>query len=216
MHEVTRVLTAHYDSCLATHGPTPEGMDWGSDATRLADRFGTICRAIGLDDGTAPVDILDVGCGCGLLLDHLRERHPDRATYTGVDASPAMIDAARERHPDATWLRADILDDPLPDADWVVANGLLTERRGIDERQMTDFAQAAVRRMYECCRAGIAFNVLSDHVNFRDPNLFYWGPAATLAFTVDELSRHVTIHHDLTTYDYFVCVRRHAWTVAHG
>jgi SAM-dependent methyltransferase len=174
-------------------------MDWGADAARLDDRFGTICRAMGLAGRDEIVRVLDVGCGCGLLLDHLEEHHPGRCAYTGADASPAMIEAARERHPGAAWFVADVLDDALPAADWIVANGLLTERRGIDEDAMMAFATAAVRRMFDGCTEGIVFNVLSDHVNFRDPNLFYWGPADTLALAVRELSRHVTIHHDLTT-----------------
>lgn len=38
--------------------------------------------------------ILDVGCGTGLLLDHLRHD----VGYVGVDISPTAVEAARKRH----------------------------------------------------------------------------------------------------------------------
>jgi SAM-dependent methyltransferase len=209
MHRVTRELVEHYESCLAAHGPTCKGMDWGDDASRLAARFAAICRAIGLADHDRTVSVLDAGCGCGLLLDHLDQYWPHRVRYTGVDASASMTEAARRRRPGMTWIVGDVLDaENVPTADWVVANGLLTERRGIPETEMRDFAQAAIRAMFDLCGHGIVFNVMSTHVNYREDHLFYWDPGEVLRFVSANLSRHVSIHHDLPTYDYFCCVRR--------
>jgi SAM-dependent methyltransferase len=44
---------------------------------------------------------LDVGCGDGSMVPHLRER-----TYRGVDLSGRMVDLARKRHPDAQFAKA--------------------------------------------------------------------------------------------------------------
>ncbi|MBT8486343.1 MAG: class I SAM-dependent methyltransferase [Phycisphaerales bacterium] len=211
MRSVTETLTTHYDACLSRHGPTPEGMDWGPDATRLTERFDTIVRAAGLGPRST-CHVLDVGCGCGLLLDHLNERGIRDVTYTGVDASAAMIDAAGLRHPNADWRRQDILDPAAePTADWVVANGLLTERRDVDEETMEEFARDALARMYLRCRTGIVFNALSTHVNYREPHLFYWDPGVVIAFATKTLSRHVAILHDQRGYDYFCRVTRRPW-----
>lgn len=43
-------------------------------------------------------DVLDVGCGTGLLLERLFRERPS-AKLTGVDASTAMLDVARDRLP---------------------------------------------------------------------------------------------------------------------
>ncbi|GAB3147664.1 class I SAM-dependent methyltransferase [Micromonospora sonneratiae] len=60
--------------------------------------------------------ILDAGCGSGLLSAALRERG---AIVTGFDSSPAMVElAARRLGEDATLLVAD-LSEPLPFADGV-------------------------------------------------------------------------------------------------
>ena len=78
MHDVTRTLTTHYETCLAQDGATAQGMDWGDNTARLTTRFDAICRAIGLNEHRRQISVLDAGCGCGLLLDHFHERWQSR------------------------------------------------------------------------------------------------------------------------------------------
>lgn len=65
--------------------------------------------------------VVELGCGSGALTRHLLDAgHRVLAT----DASAAMVDLARERCPDAEGLRRLVLpDDPIPEADAVVAVG---------------------------------------------------------------------------------------------
>ena len=46
--------------------------------------------------------VIDVGCGDGAMVPHLRAR----AAYCGVDLSARMVSLARRRHPDARLERA--------------------------------------------------------------------------------------------------------------
>ena len=65
-----------------------------------------------------------------------------------------------------------------------------------------------LRRMYESCRRGIAFNLMSDRVDFRNPDLYHSSPAETLDFCQRELSRSVRLRHDNPHYEYTVHVYR--------
>jgi trans-aconitate 2-methyltransferase len=71
---------------------------------------------------TAPLKVVDVGCGPGNSTEELGRRFPD-AQVLGLDTSPAMLDAARRRLP---GLRFEIADanvwTPTPDIDLVFAN----------------------------------------------------------------------------------------------
>jgi SAM-dependent methyltransferase len=91
------------------------------------------------DDG--PVDVLDVGCGTGRLLDALARRRPD-ATLTGVDLHPRMVDIARERlrgTDRATVVQGDALDlDGSYDA--VAAFNLLPH---FDDDELRSFFETA-------------------------------------------------------------------------
>ena len=52
--------------------------------------------------GLTPASTLvDVGCGDGSIVPHLRER-----TYRGVALSGRMVDLARKHHPDAQFAKA--------------------------------------------------------------------------------------------------------------
>jgi SAM-dependent methyltransferase len=71
--------------------------------------------------------VLDVGCGAGGFAAIWRHFNP-RLSYTGVDASEALVEAGRRLHPDAVFLVADGAQPlPVPDrcADVVAALGWL-------------------------------------------------------------------------------------------
>jgi SAM-dependent methyltransferase len=45
-------------------------------------------------------DVLDIGCGTGLFLDH----HPDCTSYLGIDPSKAMLERLNQKHPEKASL----------------------------------------------------------------------------------------------------------------
>ena len=97
-----------------------EGHNWWFVGTRR------ICLDL-LDDVAAPrpgrpLDILDVGCGTGLLLEHLRER----GRPVGVDFSETALDFCRLRT-DGPLLQADAVRLPVADGsyDAVTAIGVV-------------------------------------------------------------------------------------------
>lgn len=55
---------------------------------------------------SAPVRVLDIGCGTGkqIAVDH---EHLPSVRFVGVDRSAAMLRIAQSRCPEATWVRAD-------------------------------------------------------------------------------------------------------------
>jgi len=64
--------------------------------------------------------VLELGCGSGLLTRYLVDAgHRVIAT----DASPAMLELARETVPEADVRRLTLPDDPMPEADAIVAIG---------------------------------------------------------------------------------------------
>lgn len=75
---------------------------------------GVISRLEGFED------IVELGCGSGALTRHLlRAGHKVLAT----DASPAMLDLAKQEVPEATPRLLVLPDDPIPEADAIVALG---------------------------------------------------------------------------------------------
>lgn len=197
-----RAVAEHYERRLAEHGATARGMDWKDEASQ-ALRFRMLCAVCDLSGRS----VHEVGAGAGHLLDHLRE-HGIACDYSGSDLSPAMVAAAKQRHPDAGFAVLDPLDGALPRADVVVCSGVFHVKLDAEDEAWWEFVEAMLRRMWSACRVAIAFNLITDQVDFRVPELFYADPERTLAFCRRELSRHVALRHDYPLYEYTVGVRR--------
>ena len=139
--------------------------------------------------------LLDVGCGWGGLL---RRAHSIglQVNYTGMDVIAAMIEHGCREFPDATFLHQDVFEfDKKAAYDFVVGNGIFTQKHDITIPEMEKFTRRMVHKMFEICRHGIAFNMMSTRVNFMVENLFYQNPADLLSWLLAELSPRVRLDH---------------------
>jgi SAM-dependent methyltransferase len=201
-------IIRHYEACLTKHGATPRGVDWPNGAD-LAARFDTLLAPV-LVLAARPA-VLDLGCGPGLLLDYLAATGgTERIRYRGIDLSAAMVEAARERWPAQEFYCRDILKTPLPDqsVDFVVMNGVLTERVSLSVESMTALAEALVAAAFRAARLGIAFNVMNAHVEWQRDDLFHWPFDQLAAFLKREVSSHYAFRADYGLYEYACFVWR--------
>jgi SAM-dependent methyltransferase len=196
-------VVEYYERRLAQHGPTARGMDWkDADSQRL--RFEVLSLVRDLEGKS----VHEIGAGAGHLCDFLRERDIP-ADYSGSDLSAAMVEAARHAHPGVVFERRDALEQS-PAAPWdvVVCSGLFHVKLDTPESDWRAFVEAVLRRMYADCRCAIAFNMMTDRVDFRSDTLYYSNPEEMLDFCQREFSRDVVLHHDYPLYEYTVHVHR--------
>lgn len=108
--------------------------------------------------GPVTPSVLDVGCGLGDFYGYLRGRS-FAGRYTGLDSMPELIEAARARHPGIPFISADVLDPDLAleSHDYVVASGLFDYRTPDSAERLP----RTVRRLFDLCRRGLAWNVLN-------------------------------------------------------
>lgn len=206
MHPITAALKQHYSETFATHGATARGVDWGRDAD-VKLRYDKMLAVIdpvatSSNGGKSRVSLLDVGCGYGGLYEHARAHGVD-LDYTGIDVVPEMIEHAKHRSPSAQFACKDVFDDTLLDQyDYVVCNGILTQKLATTIREMDAYAQEMVKRLFELCRCGAVFNLMTNKVNFTVDNLYYRSPVETLAFCFAEVTTRVRLDHSYPLYDY--------------
>lgn len=206
-------LVRHYEDCLKEFGPTHRGVDWPDEAD-LAVRFDVMLELMRADHADAP-SLLDLGCGPGLLLNHINRRLSTSSrtaiSYQGIDLSQPMIDAARTRHPSAAFSVRDILVDPLSaqSVDYVVMNGVLTEKRELTFEAMEDFAFNIITAAFQSARIGIAFNVMSTIVDWQRDDLFHW-PFERMIACVSQLTPHFVIRADYGLREYTTYLFREA------
>jgi SAM-dependent methyltransferase len=200
MRKDVEKLSACYAASLAAHGPTPKGLLW-PNAADLATRFQVLLGGIDFDRHSSAnrVRLLDLGCGPGLLLDYLAgNKLLDRVDYRGVDVLEATVLQARSRWPDQPFELRDVRDYPFGGDrfDYCIVCGVFTGRFAVSYSEMERMARDTLKAVWPSVRIGLAFNVMSKHVDWERDDLFHWPLDDIMAFCKANLSRHTSLRLD--------------------
>lgn len=197
----------YYSARLATHGPTPRGVDWNSAESQQI-RFAALLR---LCDKEGSFRLGDYGCGYGALYDYLCQNGWS-CQYRGFDIAPAMVAAARASHANEQAAHFSDMEAVLAGADFIVASGIFNVKLQTPRTKWEAYVLETVQRMAALARRGFAFNVLtsySDAERMRD-DLYYGDPCFLFDYCKRHISRHVALLHDYGLYEFTIHVRHEA------
>ena len=198
-----RDIISHYESCLDRHGDTHRGVDWPRQEDALKRYRVMLDLVLGSEER---VSILDFGCGAAHLYEYILARGITRFDYSGLDISEKFVRLCREKHPNTPFFCADILAEKavVPKADYIVMNGVFTEKRSMTHLEMSGYFQAVLKKIFWLARKGVAFNVMSKQVEWERDDLFHL-PIDEMAFFVSQhLSRNFVVRNDYGLYEYTV------------
>lgn len=202
-------IVAHYESCLETHGDSHLGVDW----PKLADaetRYRVMLEVIRPESRDRRVRLLDFGCGASHLYEYLLAQGMDNIEYTGLDLSEKFIRLSQSKFPANRYFCLDILDGTgsLPRFDYVVANGVFTEKRELSFDEMLAYFKRALTKIFSLAEVGLAFNVMSKIVDWEREDLFHLPFDMLAAYLTKELTRNFVIRNDYGLYEYTAYVYR--------
>lgn len=189
-----------------------EVLRW-PNATDMVSRYEAMLSPLDFEaySTEAPLRLLDVGCGLGLLLDWLAENQLlDRVDYTGVELSQPMFDAVTKRWPDQRFHFRDIRDQPYPESsfDFCIVCGIFTVNNGNSYEDTVALAQEVLKSAWGSVTFGLAFNSMSKHVDWERDDLFHWPLDDIMAFCKRDLSRHVSFKLDYGLWEASTIVRK--------
>jgi SAM-dependent methyltransferase len=195
----------YYEAKLRTHGATPAGMDWNSQASQEL-RFHQLAR---LWEGAPEASVVDYGCGYAALASFLRARaHAGR--YHGFDVSAAMAEAAAAHVVDlpdcrVTSQRAEVL--PL---DYAVASGVFNVKQDASDASWKTYVHDTIADLASLGRRGFGFNALTLYSDpeKRRSDLYYADPLELFDYCSRTYSRFVSLVHDYPLYEFTILVRR--------
>lgn len=201
-------IVAHYESCLEKYGDTHKGVDWPDEQdvyARYKVMLDVISPAV-----SGNVSLLDFGCGASHLYEYILNNKLDFIQYSGLDLSEKFVDLSRRKYPNIQFFCLDILDDQihLPSFDYIVMNGVFTEKRDLSFDEMFSYFKRVVRRIFAYTRIGFAFNVMSSHVDWERDDLFHLPLDVLADFLIEELTRDFVIRNDYGLYEYTTYVYR--------
>jgi hypothetical protein len=198
----------HYEKCLARYGDSHLGVDW-PNAADAETRYRVMLDVI-RQPADGQTTLMDFGCGAAHLNEYLRRHKRTEVQYLGVDASARFVELSQRKFPNSTFYCADVLsgDVALPAVDYVVMNGVLTEKRGLPFDEMREYMFRLLTRVFSFARIGLAFNVMSQHVDWQREDLFHVPYDLLAAFLKVNLSRHFAFRADYGLYEYTTYVYR--------
>lgn len=199
-------IISHYEACLDEHGDTHRGVDWPNKRDAEA-RYRVMLEVI-RPEHAAPVRLLDFGCGTSHLYEFILRNNISNVEYSGLDISARFVAVSKRKFPDVDFYHVDILQDPgrLPTFDYVVMNGVFTEKRNLTYDEMLAYMEALLPLVFEKAAVGIAFNLMSKEVDWERDDLFHVPIDTVAALLTRKLSRHFRIRHDYGLYEYTVFV----------
>lgn len=197
-------VRGYYEGKLRTHGPTPAGVDWNSQASQ-EQRFRELAR---LWNGDPDASLLDYGCGYGAMAGWVRQ-HGHRGPYVGFDLSPEMVASAREQHGALPGCR--FVHDPaaLAPADFAAASGVFNVRMDTPDARWRAYVLDTIAELARLGRRGFAFNALTSYSDpdKRRDDLHYADPLELFDHCKRTYSRFVTLLHDYPLWEFTVIVR---------
>jgi hypothetical protein len=205
-------LVKHYEECLERYGDTFQGVDYPRE--HEVDIHYKVMLDVVRADVAKKASLLDFGCGASHMYDYLLRNKCDRIDYSGLDISPKFIELSRRKHPSVPYYCLDLLETPdaLPDFDYIVMTGVLTEKRELSHEAMWDYAQNMLKQVFAKARIGIAFNVMSKQVDWERDDLFHLPLDCLAWFLKKNLTRHFVIRNDYGLYEYTAYVYRQRCT----
>ena len=130
--------------------------------------------------------ILDIGCGRGDLYDYMQNFYEDlNFSYHGVDHNPIMIDIAKQKYGVDCKLGA-FETANLPKSEWVVANGVFTQRRCETEDEDLKKLFDDIDVLYNASTNTISFNLLNPINNTHHEGFFYVHPGLMLDMLIEK------------------------------
>lgn len=205
-------LVDHYEDCLARHGDSHRGVDWPNPHDAQT-RYRVMLDVIRLQ--TEPVSLLDFGCGAAHLNEYIQAQQRTNIEYAGLDLSAQFVALSQSKFPACRFYHTDLLADllatetnELPTFDYIILNGVLTEKLQMSFAEMWDYTQRLLRAVFAHARVGIAFNVMSSQVDWERNDLFHLPFDLLASFLTRELSRHFVTRNDYGLYEYTTYVYR--------
>jgi hypothetical protein len=201
-------IVEHLESCLDKHGDTPQGVDWPNyEDTLVRHRVMLeLIRPWPPED----VSLLDFGCGLSHFYEYLLDQGITGIGYSGADISEKFIRYSRHKYPNNTYFCMDLLDSDtdLPSFDYIILNGVFTEKVTLSFKEMFDYFQRLITHVFRHARVGIAFNVMSKLVEWERDDLFHLPLDDLTQFLAQSLSRSFIIRNDYGLYEYTVYLYR--------
>ncbi len=203
MEETFDKIADDYSKKYQRFGYSPKSLGWNKGKQFL--RFHSLTHRFDLGNSS----ILDFGCGFGDFNAYLRKIDMNDYEYLGIDITKDFIEEANKRYADShiTFISGDFLALEMSrQYDYVISSGvcnhgLIAEFQGGGY----NFIEQSMRKSFVSCNKAIAFDFLSDKVDYRLEHTFHSSPGKILEIAYG-LSRNIIFDNSYFPFEFSVII----------
>jgi SAM-dependent methyltransferase len=192
------ITIERYKKRYLEFGYSPKTLGWDKGKQDL--RYHVLFEEFDIENKS----ILDIGCGFGdanLLLKHKTSSY----TYVGIDIVEELILEARKKYADekyVTFLVEDFLQCELRQQfDIVVASGIFNFK--LHNADNYAFIKSFMSKAFGLAKEGVAFDFLSDRVDFQYEHTFHSNPMIILEMAYS-FSKNVVLKNNYMPFEFCV------------
>lgn len=198
------ILAEHYSKTFKEYGDTAKGMDWQCENENIL-RFQILSGIFSLKNTDIHCSILDFACGTSAFYEFLKSAPKFKNfSYTGLDINNELIDCARQKYPQNKYFLGDILHDTSiikEKFDYIIINGLFTQKLDLSDSEMFSFWKDIISTLWNHCTNGIAFNSMSQFVDYKQDGNYHLDISLAGEFLKDNISKKFLIRNDYNLYE---------------
>jgi hypothetical protein len=190
-------------------GDDPKSLSWNDKDTQDL-RFRKITELFKYEEAT-DFSVHEVGCGLAHFKRYLEERGI-KCDYSGSDIVPGFVEASRRKYPRCSFYLQNInveyehIPPEVQDRDYYTLSGTFNSKEDTDVKDWEAFIFRSIQNMFRMARKGISINFLTKYSDFYDARLYYADPKEMLDWCILNLSRFVSVSHDVPLYEFTVNV----------
>ncbi|MGY3861417.1 class I SAM-dependent methyltransferase [Aeromonas lacus] len=190
---------AKYQSYYEKYGYSPYSLGW--DKGKQDIRFDILTSFFCLKGKR----VLDIGCGFGDLNKILQYKYGDDYIYLGIDLVDSFIIEAQNRYSSdkVTFKCCDFVSNChlLGEFDVILASGIFNHKFCKADNKL--FVFDVIKKAFELATEGVAFDFLSDKVDFMHAHTFHSSPEEVLSLGYS-LTRNVVLRNDYFPFEFSI------------
>jgi len=188
------LIIKRYRERLARYGQGIKALASGNRERQLV-RFQVLSEVGDLNHHS----VLDLGCGFGDFYQYLKDKGIN-VKYTGYDICPELIQACEAKHPDGHFEVKDIQVDPVKEKfDYVISSQTFNNQLTNEDNET--LIRDIINRAYELSNIGVAIDMISSHVDFREEHLHYYNPEDIFRYC-KTITKRVALRHDYPLFEF--------------
>ena len=202
--KIATIQAEYYGKLFEKNGPSLDAVASGKKAYKHL-RYERLSKVFERD---IEFSIHDVGFGVGSYLEYLSIKYSDRnIVYSGSEVTIEFVNYCEEEYPKNKFYNRDLAIRAYKDLyDYLIFGGTFYHIVDSQKEAFSKFIEAILSNAFKMSKKGIAFNFISEFVDYKYDGLYYQSINSITDYIVNNISRYFTIDHSSPLYEFTVCV----------